>query len=89
MPMWSEPCRVTERMLNSYKLETLEGQPLEGKYYARRLQEFVLREGTELTSQQKEVKARRVEEINETEVEEVAEPGEECKERAEEHEDSG
>jgi hypothetical protein len=53
-PMWSEPCRVTERILNSYKLETLDGQPLEGEYHARRLRGFAPREGTELAAQQKE-----------------------------------
>ena len=56
-PMWSEPRRVVERLLNSYKLETLNGQPLEGEYHARRLREFVPREGTELAAQQKEFEA--------------------------------
>ena len=32
--MWSEPHRVSERLLNSYKLETLSGQPLDGEYHA-------------------------------------------------------
>ena len=41
MPMWSEPCRVSERLLNSYTLETLDGQPLEGEYHARRLRGFI------------------------------------------------
>ena len=35
MPMWSEPCRVSEQILNSYKLETLDGKPLDGEYHAR------------------------------------------------------
>jgi hypothetical protein len=56
-PMWSEPHRVAEKMLNSYKLETLEGQQLEGEYHARRLREFVPREGTELAAQQKDWEA--------------------------------
>src|ERR1700722_14533946 len=51
-PMWSEPRRVMERILNSYKLETLEGQPIEGEYHARRLRGFTPREGTELAAQQ-------------------------------------
>jgi hypothetical protein len=46
-------------MLNSYKLETLNGQPLEGDFHARRLREFIPREGTELAKQQKEMDARR------------------------------
>ena len=55
VPMWSEPRRVRERLLNSYKLETSEGQPLEGEYHARRLRGFTPREGTELATQQKEI----------------------------------
>jgi hypothetical protein len=73
MPMWSEPHRVSEKMLNSYKLETLGGQPLDGEYHARRLRGFVPREGTELATQQKEVEAKRMEELEgrkETEMEE-------------------
>ena len=61
-PMWSEPRRVVERMFNSYTLESLDGQPLDGEYHARRLREFKPREGTELASQQKEVEDRREEE---------------------------
>ena len=53
-PMWSKPRRVVERILNSYKLETLEGQPLDGEYHARRLRIFIPREGTELAAQQRE-----------------------------------
>ena len=65
-PMWSEPCRVVERILNSYTLESLDGQPLEGEYHTRQLREFKPREGTELAAQEKEAKARR------RELEEVA-----------------
>jgi len=65
--MWSEPRRVSERILNSYKLEALDGQPLDGEYQARRLQEFIPREGTELASQQKEVEKRQTEETGEEE----------------------
>jgi hypothetical protein len=65
MPMWSEPRRISERMLNSYKLEALDGQPLEGEYHARRLRGFIPREGTELAAQQKEVEAGRIEEVEE------------------------
>src|SRR5271168_1758462 len=45
LPMWSEPHRIQERMLNSYKVETLEGHLLEGEYHARRLRDFVPRDG--------------------------------------------
>ena len=58
-PMWSEPHRIAEKLLNSYKLETLEGQPLEGEYNARRLRKFIAREGTELANQQIEVTTTR------------------------------
>ena len=57
-PMWSEPHRVVERILNSYTLESLDRQLLEGEYHVRRLREFKHREGTELAMQQKEVEAR-------------------------------
>ena len=59
--MWLEPHCVTECILNSYKLETLDRQPLDGEYHARRLKEFILREGTELAAQQKEWEERGVE----------------------------
>lgn len=36
-PMWSPPRRITERLLNSYKLEMLEGTPLEGFFNMRHL----------------------------------------------------
>ena len=68
MPMWSKPHRVSERILNSYKLETLEGQQLDGEYHARRLRKFTPREGTELETQQKAVKMNQID--NETETEE-------------------
>jgi hypothetical protein len=45
-------------------VETLEGHLLEGEYHARRLREFVPREGTELANQQKEIGTNRMEEIN-------------------------
>jgi hypothetical protein len=34
-PMWSVPCRISERKLNSYTLETLNGTPLNGLFNAR------------------------------------------------------
>jgi len=48
VPTWSGPRRVTNRHLNSYYLETLEGTPLTGRFSARRLRAFEPREGTEL-----------------------------------------
>jgi hypothetical protein len=32
--MWLEPHRIVEQLLNSYKLEMLQGQPLDGEYHA-------------------------------------------------------
>jgi hypothetical protein len=57
-PMWTEPHRVSEKILNSYKLETLDGQPIDGEFHARRLRKFTPREGTELAAQQREIEAR-------------------------------
>ena len=54
-PMWSPPRRIAERLLNSYKLETLDGTPLDGLYHARRLRSFVPREGTLLAAEQKKL----------------------------------
>ena len=68
-PMWSEPHRIFERLLNSYKLETLDGQQLEGEFHARRLRKFIpTREGTELASQQREMEAQGIDSDEETRV---------------------
>ena len=58
--MLTEPHRILERLLNSYKLETLNGQPVDGEFHTRRLRKFIPREGTELAIQQKEVEERKV-----------------------------
>jgi hypothetical protein len=50
--IWLGPHRVSKRILNSYKLETLEGTPLEGEFNARCLRAFEPRAGTELAAQQ-------------------------------------
>ena len=73
--MWSEPHRVMEIILNSYKLEPLDGQLLEGEYHVRQLQELIPRDGTELVAQQKEADAKRAEEAA-TEIEEDPEEDE-------------
>ena len=51
---WSRPFRVAERIVNSYRLETLDGQAIEGEFHARRLRGFQPREGTQLAREQKE-----------------------------------
>ena len=53
--MWSPPSRIAERLLNSYKLEMLDGTPLDGLYHARRLRSFAPREGTLLAAEQKKL----------------------------------
>ena len=70
-PMWLEPHRVTEHILNSYKLETLDRQLLDREYHARQLREFIPREGTELAAQQKKLEERRIEVNLEREHEDV------------------
>ncbi len=45
LPKWSIPRRVTERLHNSYKLETLEGTAITGEFSARRLRAFIPRAG--------------------------------------------
>jgi hypothetical protein len=48
IPMWSPPRRVILKKRNSYTLETLEGEPVDGVFNARRLRAFEPREGTKL-----------------------------------------
>ncbi|KAG2743091.1 hypothetical protein P692DRAFT_201809315 [Suillus brevipes Sb2] len=54
LPKWSVPRRITSRLRNLYKLETLEGVPLQGEYSARRLRAFTPRTGTTLAKKQEE-----------------------------------
>ena len=58
VPMWLELCRVSKWILNSYKLEALDGQLLEGEYHMRQPREFTPWEGTELAAQQKEIQVQ-------------------------------
>jgi hypothetical protein len=52
LPKWSSPQRVVSRNLNSYTLEKLDGTPITGLFSARRLREFIPREGTKLAQEQ-------------------------------------
>lgn len=52
-PLWSPPRCVAEHLLNSYRLETLDGTPLDRLFNVWCLRSFALREGTELAAQQK------------------------------------
>ena len=82
-PMWTGPWRVTEWLLNSYKLATLEGELLKGDYSARRLREFVPREGTELAAEQKAFETALKETDQITEIQEGLEPTTESNEHRE------
>jgi hypothetical protein len=55
LPKWSPPQRVVTRNLNSYTLEKLDGTPISGLFSARRLREFIPREGTKLAQEQSEL----------------------------------
>ena len=55
LPKWSPPHRVVSRNLNSYMLETLDGNPLPGSFSARRLRRFIPREGTKLAEEQRPI----------------------------------
>ena len=48
LPKFSVPRRVISRDHHSYKLETLEGIPIGGRFSSRRLRLFIPRKGTEL-----------------------------------------
>jgi len=54
LPKWSIPCRITERLRNSYKLENLDGTPIPGEFHARHLCAFHLKDGTKLAEEQKQ-----------------------------------
>lgn len=58
LPKWSVPHRITARNLNSYQLETVTGESIEGNFSARRLRRFYPREGTNLAREQEEVERR-------------------------------
>jgi Integrase core domain len=62
LPKWSIPHRVTSRQLNSYTLETTNGNAVPGSFSARRLRKFIPKEGTKLAEVQKVVEQRLAEE---------------------------
>jgi hypothetical protein len=73
LPEWSGAFRIKERILNSYVIETIYGQELEGKYNARRLRPFKAPEGSSLEAYEMARKA---------ELEEAGEEGDPEKEKA-------
>jgi hypothetical protein len=58
LPKWSKPQRITSRLMNSYKLENLAGDPIAGSFSARRLRSFIPAEGTKLAEEQRQVMER-------------------------------
>ena len=52
LPKWSCPYRISSRLRNAYKLETLTGTPLSGEFSTQQLQAFIPREGTSLHEEQ-------------------------------------
>lgn len=65
IPEWSIPHRVQMRILNSYKLETIKGIPLQGEFSARRLRAFTPRQGTQLAEDQAKYEKSREKESEE------------------------
>ena len=58
LPKWSTPHRILSRQLNSYTLETLNGEPIAGSFSARRLRRFFPKEGTRLAEEQRTIEER-------------------------------
>jgi hypothetical protein len=58
LPRWSAPQRIVSRDRNSYRLETLEGVPMESTFSSRRLRRFMPRAGTQLAKKQEELEKR-------------------------------
>jgi transposase InsO family protein len=73
LPKWSTPQRISSRHLNSYTLETLNGDPIAGSFSARRLRRFIPREGTRLAEEQQAIEERCAEEEQERERKEADE----------------
>lgn len=80
LPKWGAVRRVVSRDVNAYKLATLEGLILKGRFSARRLRRFVPRAGTNLEAEQAAIVAatnliRKMAGITEEEAEDVPEDG--------------
>jgi hypothetical protein len=90
LPKWSTPCRVMERLCNSYRLENLDGVPIPGEFHARCLRAFIPKEGTKLAEEQRQREEEQMkataEEINENQEQEDKERVEENQNEAEEDE---
>lgn len=80
LPKWGQVRRVVSRDVNSYKLASLGGLVLKGRFSARRLRKFKARPGTSLDTQQKALEAatqslREAGALTEEEEEDVPEEG--------------
>jgi hypothetical protein len=62
LPKWSGPQRITSRNLNAYTLETLQEDPVQGNFSARRLRRFIPPEGSKLAEEQAAIERRHMEE---------------------------
>lgn len=87
LPKWGQVRRVVSREVNSYKLASLEGLVLKGRFSARRLRRFETRPGTTLDDEQKALEAaatllRSVGTLSKDESEDVLEEGVEDTEEA-------
>ena len=65
LPKWSTPQRVLARQLNSYTLETLNGDPIPGYFSTRRLRQFIPQEGSKLAEDQRRIEERHTREEQE------------------------
>ena len=65
LPKWLTPQRIASQHLNSYTLESLNGDPLPGLFSARLLQRFIPKEGTRLVEEQRLIEEHFTEEEQE------------------------
>jgi hypothetical protein len=68
--MWSAPQCITSRARNSYKIKTLEGLPIGGRFSSRHLRQFVPRQGGLMHALQEEWEAG-LEELGREDIEEA------------------
>jgi hypothetical protein len=73
LPKWSTPHRVASAQLNSYTLETLNGNPVPGTFSARRLRRFIPKAGTRLAEEQSLIEEQCAEEEKENKRKEAKE----------------
>ena len=72
LPKWSNPQCIASKSGNSYSLETLKGDPIQGMFSTRRLRKFVPQEGIRLAEEQRHVEEHCTEEEQARKAEEAA-----------------